>query len=231
MIRKAATSLRLSTRVAELCHSEKPHTTRFGHATIVQRLTSSLVNPSPASREATSAAVADGGGSTGSGYTPIPACLTTTSTTGPKKTADHATRAATSAPSNGAGKAGSTARIIGVSEADAAGGGGSGGGGAGNSSNRCYYWASDDAEQARTGRFVAEPGPPQTTEVGRDASRVKWRGCCCWCGSMLLLVEVVIFIVACCPMDYVPVHGQLLIGGCRVQSPPFLVCQAMSSMI
>lgn len=177
MFRKAAVNLRLSARVAELCHSEQPYSPWVGHATTIQRLTSTLANLSPSSRVATTAVV-DRGGGTGSGFAveadAIPT-LKTGSRTGSTKTAVGATNAATSAASNGAGNVWSTARVIGVSEADAA-----GGEGGGSSSSRCYR-AMDDAEEARSERFVAEVGPPQTMEVGSrsEPNRMEWRGCCC----------------------------------------------------
>lgn len=169
MIRKAVVNLRLLTRTQELCHSERPHSTRFAHATTIQRIASSLVNPSPAPR-AEPAAVVDRGG-TGSGFVvetgPATSPIPTTLAPGSRKTGVRAPNVATSAASNGAGNAWPTARVIGVSEADPV-----GGNGGGNSSNRCY-WALDDAQEARRGRFVAQPHPPQTMEVGQYASQVE----------------------------------------------------------
>lgn len=192
MIRKAASNVRLSTRVAELCHSAHG----LGTATTTRRLTSTVITPIPVPRAEISAA-ADRGGrfsvEAEPASSPIP-----TMTTGSKKIGVRPASSAASAAANGAGSAWSTARVIGVSEADASGVNGGGG-----PSKRCY-WALDDAEQARSGRFIAEPGPPQTMEVPlrrakrrrcQDKSKVEGRVLLLffyWCWWLLRFVEVVV---------------------------------------
>lgn len=191
MIRKAANNLLCSTKVVpELCHSEQAHKTRFCPTTTTQRLISSFVNPSPESR-AVKPAIVDNSG-TGSAVEADPATADTCrpmqtvnkSANGSGKRGVRAASASSSAASHDAGDRGSTARIIGVSEAVAAGGRGGGGG----SSKRCY-WALDGGWESRSGRFVAEPCPPVTMEVGQDTSQANRRA---WC------IAVAVIGIRCC---------------------------------
>lgn len=157
-------TLRLSTPATmELCRSQRrSHTIRFGHATVWKQWpASSFVRPRGVARTVVTGAVPDvvGGGGAGKASNP-------SSTHTPTMTTTTTLRSIKTGAGAGAGistgAVGSAARVIGVLQAAATGVGGSGEGG--NSSNRQLYWASDDPE----GAFVAEPGPPQSIEVGEN---------------------------------------------------------------